>query len=91
MDKEERIRQRAYEKWQKEGAEHGWHERHWAEAEREIDSEEGSFTDSGPMMDDAGMPDADQIQAISGESAATAAITGVETKKRRPPAKKRSS
>ena len=35
-DKQDRIRQRAYEEWQKEGEAHGWHDRHWSEAEAEI-------------------------------------------------------
>lgn len=34
-----KIQQRAYEIWQREGALHGDHERHWHQAEMEIDRE----------------------------------------------------
>src|SRR5205085_11943614 len=40
-DREERIKQRAYELWQSEGHGHGRHEDHWHRAEREIAAEEG--------------------------------------------------
>ncbi|TIU34760.1 MAG: DUF2934 domain-containing protein [Mesorhizobium sp.] len=38
-DRIEKIRQRAYEIWQREGSIHGDHERHWHQAEMEIDRE----------------------------------------------------
>ena len=38
-DREERIKQRAYELWQSEGHGHGRHEDHWHRAEREIAAE----------------------------------------------------
>ncbi|PBB79234.1 hypothetical protein CK218_20780 [Mesorhizobium sp. WSM3879] len=38
-DRTEKIRQRAYELWQREGSLHGDHERHWRQAEMEIDRE----------------------------------------------------
>lgn len=38
-DRHEKIRQRAYEIWQREGGMHGDHERHWHQAEAEIDRE----------------------------------------------------
>ena len=82
-DKEERIRQRAYEKWQKAGESHGWHDRHWAEAEAELSSEDeapSAESAATPMMDDAGMPNDDQIKSDAGASAASAAVTGVDTK-----------
>jgi hypothetical protein len=93
-DREERIRQRAYEKWQKEGEEHGWHDRHWAEAEREIAAEGQSAEGTGnspsseadaatPMMDDAGMPGSDEIKSDAGAAASAAAVSGVATGKRR--------
>jgi hypothetical protein len=41
-DREERIRQRAYEIWQSEGHGHGRHEDHWHRAEREIAAEEAA-------------------------------------------------
>jgi hypothetical protein len=34
-----KIQQRAYEIWQREGGQHGDHERHWHQAEMEIDRE----------------------------------------------------
>ena len=39
-DRDERIKQRAYELWQSEGHDHGRHEDHWHRAEREIAAEE---------------------------------------------------
>ena len=39
-NREERIKQRAYELWQTEGHGHGRHEDHWHRAEREITAEE---------------------------------------------------
>lgn len=45
-DRENEIRQKAYEIWEREGREEGGHERHWAEAERALktDVEDGSAT-----------------------------------------------
>jgi hypothetical protein len=37
--KEERIRARAYELWEREGRSHGSHERHWLEATRQVEAE----------------------------------------------------
>ena len=88
-DKEDRIRQRAYEKWQKEGESHGWHDRHWSEAEAEVSAEDQplpSDASATPMMDDAGMPSDDEIKSDAGASAASAAVAGVDTKKSRAPA-----
>ena len=39
-EREERIKQRAYELWQSEGHGHGRHEDHWHRAERDIAAEE---------------------------------------------------
>ncbi|MBS9719281.1 DUF2934 domain-containing protein [Tianweitania sp. BSSL-BM11] len=85
-DKEDRIRQRAYEKWQKEGESHGWHDRHWAEAEAEVSAEDQplpSDASTTPMMDDAGMPSDEDIKSDAGSAAASAAVSGVNTKKSR--------
>jgi Protein of unknown function (DUF2934) len=38
--REDRIRLRAYEIWQREGERHGAHEEYWQRAEAEIDAEE---------------------------------------------------
>ncbi|WP_033058316.1 DUF2934 domain-containing protein [Sinorhizobium arboris] len=44
-NREERVREGAYEIWEREGRKHGDHERHWEEAEAELKNEE-SGTDS---------------------------------------------
>ena len=41
-DREERIRQRAYDLWQKEGAPEGRHQDHWHEATAQIDAEQAA-------------------------------------------------
>ncbi len=48
-DRESEIRKKAYEKWEREGSRDGDHERHWSEAEREVntDIEDGSDPDDG--------------------------------------------
>ncbi|MDQ1185716.1 DUF2934 domain-containing protein [Agrobacterium larrymoorei] len=38
VDRESEIRNKAYEKWESEGRRDGDHERHWQEAELEIDA-----------------------------------------------------
>ncbi|WP_246681346.1 DUF2934 domain-containing protein [Mesorhizobium sp. B2-3-14] len=38
-DRDDKIRNRAYEIWQREGGGHGDHEWHWRRAEMEIDRE----------------------------------------------------
>jgi hypothetical protein len=40
-DKQNRIRQRAHEIWEREGRPEGAHERHWQQAEGEIATEDG--------------------------------------------------
>jgi hypothetical protein len=47
-DREERVRQRAYEIWQSEGHGHGRHEDHWHQAEREIAAEEAAGSGKAP-------------------------------------------
>ncbi|ESX64915.1 MULTISPECIES: DUF2934 domain-containing protein [unclassified Mesorhizobium] len=44
-DRHEKIRQRAYEIWVREGRPHGEHERHWQQAKRELDLDDA---DRGP-------------------------------------------
>ena len=39
-DREERIRERAYQIWEREGRQEGSHDAHWQRAERELDEEE---------------------------------------------------
>ncbi|RVJ40003.1 DUF2934 domain-containing protein [Sinorhizobium meliloti] len=38
-DDEDRIRARAYEIWEREGRPDGGHERHWHQAEKELEEE----------------------------------------------------
>ncbi|HYE52103.1 MAG TPA: DUF2934 domain-containing protein [Azospirillaceae bacterium] len=49
-DRDEKIRQRAYEIWQREGCPEGRQEEHWQEACREIEAEGAG---NGPAMDEA--------------------------------------
>ncbi len=56
-DREERIRQRAYAIWEREGRRDGDHERHWLQAADEIDTEAGerippahTATGAGPAL-----------------------------------------
>jgi hypothetical protein len=42
-DRNASIRQRAYEKWEREGKPDGQHERHWTEAADEVDAEDGTI------------------------------------------------
>ena len=37
--KDEQIRRRAHELWEREGRQHGQHEKHWHQASREVDEE----------------------------------------------------
>lgn len=41
--REDRIRERAYEIWEREGRKYGDHERHWEEAEKELRKEESGI------------------------------------------------
>jgi hypothetical protein len=41
VDREETLRQKAYEKWESEGRPEGEHDRHWREAESEFSTVEG--------------------------------------------------
>ncbi len=38
-DRQQRIRQRAYELWEEEGYPHGQHERHWDQATRDVEAQ----------------------------------------------------
>jgi hypothetical protein len=40
QDREERVRARAYEIWEREGRQDGGHEAHWQQAEKELREEE---------------------------------------------------
>jgi hypothetical protein len=47
-DREERIRQRAYQIWQSEGHGHGRQDDHWHQAEREIAAEDAAGSGKAP-------------------------------------------
>ncbi|MGR3463774.1 DUF2934 domain-containing protein [Limimaricola sp.] len=47
-DREERIRQRAYDLWQREGAPEGRDQDHWHEAVAQIDAEDATGADVAP-------------------------------------------
>ena len=46
-DKDEKIRRRAYEIWQREGSPEGRSDEHWSQAARELEDEDGSSDESG--------------------------------------------
>ena len=51
MDREERIRQRAHEIWEREGRPKGREQEHWNQAVQEIESE-SSEAERGPIAPD---------------------------------------
>ncbi|MBN9548183.1 MAG: DUF2934 domain-containing protein [Alphaproteobacteria bacterium] len=55
-DRHARIQQRAYEIWQREGGLNGDHERHWHQAEMEIDREAAL-----PLTADDALPETHEI------------------------------
>lgn len=46
QSREDRIRERAYEIWEREGRKDGGHERHWEEAEKEMRKKESGISPS---------------------------------------------
>ena len=62
-DKEDRIRVRAFEIWQKSGQPEGSHDDHWHQATREIDAEDGIGTSPATeQVAPAWAPDPDSDQ-----------------------------
>jgi len=57
-ERHEKIQRRAYEIWQREGGLHGDHERHWHQAEMEIDREAGL-----PLTADDALPETREIDS----------------------------
>lgn len=57
-DRTEKIRQRAYEIWQREGSLDGDHERHWHQAEMEIDREAAL-----PLTADDALPETREVDS----------------------------
>ncbi|MGV1869094.1 DUF2934 domain-containing protein [Agrobacterium rosae] len=64
-DHEAKIRQKAYEKWESEGRREGEHDRHWAEAEHELNT---AIEDGSDPHDGAESPAA---ESLSNERAET--------------------
>jgi Protein of unknown function (DUF2934) len=56
-DREERLRERAYAIWEREGQPEGGAERHWAEAEEELRAEEQGTTDPSATPESASGPE----------------------------------
>ena len=55
LDREETLRQKAYEKWESEGRPDGDHDRHWREAESEFSTVESEELHDG-IEGDQGKP-----------------------------------
>ena len=72
-DREERIRQRAYERYQQRGADDGRDFDDWLEAEREEDEQFGSTKHppvdipEAPHKDDAGTPPGSTSESVTGD------------------------
>ncbi|WP_192244709.1 DUF2934 domain-containing protein [Mesorhizobium silamurunense] len=67
-DRIEKIRQRAYEIWQREGSLDGDHERHWHQAEMEIDREAAlplTADDALPETRGSGSADVLTVEALA--------------------------
>lgn len=79
-DREEQIRKRAYEIWEREGRKEGSHEDHWEQAERELSDEQtggagGSGERAGgeqPAAPAAGGSDASRESQSGGGGSSTA-------------------
>ena len=70
--RDERIRRRAYEIWDREGRSHGRHEDHWHQAAVEIDAEDRKGAASEPAETAAAHAPAEPTIAASGRSAGEA-------------------
>ncbi|TGT90554.1 MULTISPECIES: DUF2934 domain-containing protein [unclassified Mesorhizobium] len=76
-DRDDKIRDRAYEIWQREGGGHGDHDRHWRQAEMEIDREAAlplTADDALPQTGEIAGTDVLQVEAL----AARTGISGDE-------------
>jgi|GEM_PF-1470366 len=68
QDRHEKIQRRAYEIWQREGQLDGDHERHWRQAEMEIDREAAlplTADDALPETRAVGSPDVLTVEALA--------------------------
>jgi hypothetical protein len=66
-DRDERIRQRAHEIWEREGRPHGLEQEHWDRATREIDAEGGRVSETEQNPDAA---------STAGEGSPAEQVTG---------------
>ncbi|MBW8907660.1 DUF2934 domain-containing protein [Mesorhizobium sp. RCC_202] len=67
-ERHEKIQQRAYEIWQREGGLDGDHERHWHQAEMEIDREAAlplTADDALPETREVASPDVLTVEALA--------------------------
>ncbi|MGX8008406.1 DUF2934 domain-containing protein [Mesorhizobium sp. ORM8.1] len=67
-ERHQKIQQRAYEIWQREGGLEGDHERHWHQAEMEIDREAAlplTADDALPETRQVGSPDVLTVEALA--------------------------
>jgi hypothetical protein len=55
-EKEQRIRERAYQIWLDEGRPHGRDKEHWQQAEAQINAEEGEQQDRPKQSTQGGLP-----------------------------------
>ena len=87
-DRDERIKQRAYDLWQSEGHGHGRHEDHWHRAEREIAAEEAGPGKAPLRARRSGKVAAEKSAAATPARSRTASI---ETRGEKPAAPKKRS
>jgi hypothetical protein len=52
-DRHEKIQQKAYQIWEREGRPHGEHDRHWQQAVDELDRDDAMLGDDAPAADKA--------------------------------------
>ncbi|TPM34197.1 DUF2934 domain-containing protein [Mesorhizobium sp. B2-3-4] len=60
-NRDDRIRDRAYDIWQREGGHHGDHDRHWRQAEMEIDRESALPLTADDALPETRMPGTGEI------------------------------
>lgn len=79
-EREERIRQRAHDIWEREGRPHGRHDDHWRRAKEEIETESGAGTPAEVGKPSARAKGAKASPAASPRPMATGEVTSEGTK-----------
>ncbi len=86
-DRQERIRKQAHAIWEREGRQHGLHEKHWHDATREIDAEDAATQASvgaGPALakhsKDAAKPRRAGAKASGSDARANPKTSGAASK-----------